>query len=168
VFDSHVRWQCGDHLRWWGQTVTHNNKGIRWLACDRLTSPKSQGGFGFCDFQAFNRAMIAEQNWNIIQNPNSLVSRIFKARYFSHCSLLESNLGFNSSHVLRSTWNDRHIIWRNCRWIIDDESKTNEVKDPWIYNGASKWVCAPLASGLYHMHVNDLTIEDMECQMLIN
>jgi hypothetical protein len=35
----------------------------------------------------------------------------------------------------------------------------------WSY---SKWVCAPLASGLYHMHVNDLTIEDMECQMLIN
>jgi hypothetical protein len=62
----------------------------------------------------------------------------------------------------------RQVILRGCRWIIDDESKINVVNDPWIYNGASKWVCAPLASGLYHMHVNDLTIEDMECQMLIN
>ncbi|MCI07464.1 RNA-directed DNA polymerase (Reverse transcriptase), partial [Trifolium medium] len=66
---------------WWGGGGGHHNKGIRWMAWDRLTPPKSQGGLGFRDFQAFNQAMIAKQCWNILQNPDSLVSQVFKARW---------------------------------------------------------------------------------------
>ncbi|CAJ2662331.1 unnamed protein product [Trifolium pratense] len=64
---------------WWGGG--NNNKGIRWLAWDKMACPKEEGGLGFRDFQMFNMAMVAKQGWNLINNPNSLVSRIFKARW---------------------------------------------------------------------------------------
>jgi hypothetical protein len=41
---------------WW--VGSSNNKGIRWLAWDRLAKPKSQGGLSFYDFHAFNKAII--------------------------------------------------------------------------------------------------------------
>ncbi|GAU28887.1 hypothetical protein TSUD_293390 [Trifolium subterraneum] len=37
---------------------------------------------GFRNFEAFNKAMVAKQVWNIVQNPNSLVAKLIKARYF--------------------------------------------------------------------------------------
>ncbi|KAK2360556.1 hypothetical protein QL285_085815 [Trifolium repens] len=80
---------------WWGGGS--DNKGIRWLAWDKLACPKDEGGLGFRDFQSFNMAMVAKQGWNLMNKPSTLVSRVFKARYFPHSSFLESNIGNNPS-----------------------------------------------------------------------
>jgi hypothetical protein len=54
---------------WWGGGA--NNKGIKWLAWDRMTFPKACGGMGFRDFHSFNLAMIAKQGWNIMTKPHN-------------------------------------------------------------------------------------------------
>ncbi|MCH83955.1 RNA-directed DNA polymerase (Reverse transcriptase), partial [Trifolium medium] len=64
---------------WWGGGA--NNKGIRWLAWDTMTHPKARGGMGFCDLHTFNLAMIAKQGWNIMTKPNTLLAKIYKARW---------------------------------------------------------------------------------------
>jgi hypothetical protein len=66
---------------WWGDGS--NNKGIRWLAWDKLAKPKAIGGLGYRDFHAFNMYLIAKQAWKFVVEPDKLVSRVFKARYFS-------------------------------------------------------------------------------------
>ncbi|MCI38148.1 RNA-directed DNA polymerase (Reverse transcriptase), partial [Trifolium medium] len=58
-----------------------NNKGIRWLSWERLACDKSVGGLGFRDFKAFNMAMVAKQGWKIMTKPETLVAKIFKARW---------------------------------------------------------------------------------------
>jgi hypothetical protein len=79
---------------WWGGG--NDNKGIRWLAWDRMTYPKALGGMGFRDLHSFNLAMIAKQGWNIMTKPQTLVARLFKAMYFPNSSLFDSKIGHKS------------------------------------------------------------------------
>jgi hypothetical protein len=44
---------------WWGDGS--NKKGIQWLAWDRLSKPKAEGGMGYRDFHVFNVSLIAKQ-----------------------------------------------------------------------------------------------------------
>jgi hypothetical protein len=64
---------------WWGGGS--NNRGIKWLAWDKLACPKEESGLGFRNFQSFNMAMVAKQGWNFMSNPTSLVARVYKARH---------------------------------------------------------------------------------------
>lgn len=52
------------------------------MAWERVACPKEFGGMGFRNFKAFNLAMVAKQGWSFLSNPESLVARIFKSRYF--------------------------------------------------------------------------------------
>ncbi|XP_050877711.1 uncharacterized mitochondrial protein AtMg00310-like [Lathyrus oleraceus] len=65
---------------WWGGG--NNNKGIRWLAWDKLTCTNNEDGLCFIDFKAFNMDMVAKQGWHMMTKPEMLVARVFKSRYF--------------------------------------------------------------------------------------
>ncbi|WJX25326.1 hypothetical protein P8452_14380 [Trifolium repens] len=94
---------------WWGHSGAQN-KGIHWLYWDKLSVHKNEGGMGFKNLTAFNLAMLSKQGWKFMTNHNSLVSRLFKARYFPHGSFLNSTLGHNPSFEWRSICNAKFII----------------------------------------------------------
>lgn len=85
---------------------------------------------GFCDFKTFNLAMLAKQGWQILTITHTLVSRIFKARYFHDSSFLEANLGNNLSFIWMSIWKAKDVLILRCRWIIGYESKNRVMKEP--------------------------------------
>ena len=96
---------------WWGSS-SGNGKGIRWKSWARLARAKELGGMGFCDLQVFNFALLGKQGWNFIHNPNTLVARLFKAKYFPHGSYLSSSLGSNPSFVWSSVWSAKEVVNR--------------------------------------------------------
>ncbi|CAJ2659660.1 unnamed protein product [Trifolium pratense] len=112
---------------WWGGGS--NNKGIRWLSWERLACAKGEGGLGFRDFKAFNMAMVAKQGWKIMARPETLVAKIFKARYFPHSSLIEANLGSYPSYVWSSLWKSCNVLRLGCRWNIGDGSNIKKIKE---------------------------------------
>jgi hypothetical protein len=116
---------------WWGGGA-NNNKGIRWLAWDRMTHPKSQGRMGFRDLHAFNLAMIAKQRWNILTKPHTLVAKLYKARYFLNSSFFESKIGHNPSNAWRGIWKARDILMNGCRWRIGNGANIKVMYDPWL------------------------------------
>lgn len=57
-------------------------KGIHWKEWEALCSHKSIGGFGFKNLRDFNLAILGKQVWRLLTCEQSLVGRIFKARYY--------------------------------------------------------------------------------------
>lgn len=60
---------------------------------------KNNGGMGFRDLECFNLAMLVEQGWRLLQQPDSLAARIIKEKYFSHSTFLEAPVGCNPSYT---------------------------------------------------------------------
>lgn len=63
---------------------------------------KEEGGMRFKDMGQFNIALLAKQKWRFITKPNSLISRVFKAKYFPISNFMHANLGNNPSYVWKS------------------------------------------------------------------
>lgn len=64
---------------WWGNVFGSN---MAWTSWDKLCKDKASGGLGFCDIRCFNLALVAKQGWRLIISPDSLMGRIFRARYY--------------------------------------------------------------------------------------
>ena len=75
---------------WWGNSG--ENRKIHWVEWRKLSEVKGKGGLGFRDLQQFNTAMLAKQLWRILTQPNLLVSRIVRERYFRGSSIWETNI----------------------------------------------------------------------------
>ena len=67
-----------------GGGQTSNKRKIHWINWEWLCKPKKKGGMGFWNINAFNLAMLAKQAWRLLNQQNSLIFRVYKARYFPH------------------------------------------------------------------------------------
>lgn len=111
--------------------------GINWLSWEKLSMHKNHGGLGFKDLCAFNLAMLGKQGWKFLTEPQSLVSRIFKARYFPSKSYLSATIGHNLSYVWRSILCARFIVRGGARWSIGSGATISILDAPWLSNGES-------------------------------
>jgi hypothetical protein len=68
---------------WWGNNV--DKRKIHWVNWKKTCKAKSKGGMGFKNLRVFNEALLAKQGWGLITNPQSLVARMFKAKYYRRC-----------------------------------------------------------------------------------
>ena len=92
-------------------------KKMTWIAWDKLCILKEKGGIGFRDLRAFNLALLTKQGWRIQQNPNSLVHRVFKVRYFADRPFMEAVLGRRPLYV-----------WRSILAAVEDLSRDKTTK----------------------------------------
>ncbi|XP_024630302.1 uncharacterized mitochondrial protein AtMg00310-like [Medicago truncatula] len=121
---------------WWGHGGSRN-KGLNWLSWEKLSVHKNDGGMGFKDLEAFNVAMLGKQGWQLQTNTESLVSRIFKARYYPNSSYLETKLGHNPSFVWHSILSAKVVVRQGARWKIGTGFDIPIISEPWIGSGSS-------------------------------
>ena len=101
----------------------------------KLSIHKTNGGLGFKDLSAFNLAMLGKQGWKFLTEPQSLVSRIFKARHFPSKSYLDATVGHNPSFVWRSILRAGFIVRGGARWTIGSGADIPILDAPWLSHG---------------------------------
>lgn len=84
---------------WWGNKGTDK---IHWLKWEALKESKRDGGLGFKDLNAFNVALLAKQVWQLLTQPDTLLSRLLKARYYSNKGVLDAEAAAGCSYTWRS------------------------------------------------------------------
>jgi hypothetical protein len=81
---------------------------------------KNDGDMSFKNLSVFNLAMLGKQGWRIWTNLDTLIARLYKAKYFPKCSFINSSLGHDPNFVRRSIFNSKFILRAGNRWRIGD------------------------------------------------
>lgn len=126
---------------WWGQRDQEAK--MAWVSWGKMCKSKSEGGMGFRNLQAFNLVMLAKQTWRILTIPNSLIARIYKAKYFPYSDILGAKLGCNSSYAWRSIYNSLEVIKRGIRWRVGNGNMIHIWKDKWLPTPTTHKVFSP-------------------------
>ncbi|XP_061999168.1 uncharacterized protein LOC133716477 [Rosa rugosa] len=115
---------------WWGSSL--DKRKIHWKTWKALCNPKEEGGLGFRSLSNFNSAMLAKQAWRVVNNPNCLVARIFKAKYFPDTSFWLATPHATPSFSWRSLFSTRELLRQGSYWQIGDGNTTNIWADCWL------------------------------------
>ncbi|KAL0385879.1 UNVERIFIED_CONTAM: putative mitochondrial protein [Sesamum radiatum] len=138
-------------------------KKIHWISWGKMCRSKRDGGMGFRKLQAFNHALLAKQGWRIIMNPDHLIFRILKARYFPKGDFLSAKSGYNPSYSWRSLLEARFIIKAGSRWRVRDGSNIRVWKDPWLPRPTTFLQIMPPSLFLPDLRVSNLLDKDNRC-----
>ena len=81
-----------------------NNKGIRWVAWEKMCMAKGKGGMGFRSLRDFNLALLGKHCWKLANDSNSPVAGMFKSRYYPKYHFMNSKCGGGASFIWAGIW----------------------------------------------------------------
>jgi hypothetical protein len=139
---------------WWGSNV--DKRKIHWVSWKKISNQKSLGGMGFRDIQAFNLALLAKQGWRIITEPNTMLAKLLKAKYFPNSSLLQAKQGKRSSYTWQSIQKASLILKNGCYWFVGNGKNINIWEDRWIHPHGQNATWTPKPSNSNVIKVADL------------
>lgn len=87
---------------------------------------------GFRSVRDFNIALLGNQGWRLIQYPEKLVSRIYKARYYPQGNFLNAKIGSNPSFIWWSFHESQSVIRKGIGCRVGNGMSINIKDDPWL------------------------------------
>ncbi|CAN1142980.1 Uncharacterized mitochondrial protein AtMg00310 [Linum perenne] len=128
------------------------------MAWERTCVRKESGGMGFRDLRGFNLAMLGKQGWKFQTQPDALVTKIFKARYFPRWDFLSAPPGHGPSYVWQSIRRSQQVVGRGSRWRVGNGTNIRVWDDHWLRNGDNLGITTARDDTLEGLKVCDLLI----------
>lgn len=73
--------------------------------------------------------MLGKQLWRLATNPNSLVTRMYKAKYYDS-DIFHAQLSHNLSFIWRSLLEAKQLLKDGIRWRVGDRSSISILNHP--------------------------------------
>lgn len=97
-----------------------------------MSSRKVDADMGFRNIREFNLSLLGKQAWRLLANPEKLVSKIFKARYYPSESFLTVKIGSSPSYIWRSVFETQDFIMHNISCCIGNGDSIFIINTPWL------------------------------------
>lgn len=139
---------------WWNTKI--DNRGLHWVAWDKICVLMDKGGLGFRDFNDFNLALLVKQMWRLLKYPKSLLARVMKGRYYKHTNPMNVEKASNPSYGWKSILAGRQVLAQGLRKRVGNGYTTNVWSEPWLPTNPAH---PPLSRGLErddHLRVHHL------------
>ncbi|GER32750.1 RNA-directed DNA polymerase (reversetranscriptase)-related family protein [Striga asiatica] len=142
---------------WWAKG-DNQRRSVHWLAWERMAMPKGEGGLGFQDLKLFNKAMIMKQLWRITEQPDLLMSKVLRSKYFPVTSIFEWKNTGGASWLWTSWASLLPILQKQFQITVRNGAKTKISECNWVpgLNGGSPTLKAEINGSLFW--VKDLLI----------
>lgn len=126
--------------RYWWKLDVNKDSGITWMSWDIMCSSKADGGMGFRNLRDFNLALMGKQGWCLISNENSLVSKVYNARYYPNDSFLTAKIGNNPSYVWRSILESQVLLNKGAVRRVGTGHNISILDDPWLPDAVDPYI----------------------------
>ena len=152
---------------WWDATPAV--KKLCWVAWDKLTLPKTDGGLGFRDIEVFNNALLTKLIWRLIRSPTSLLGKTLLGKYCSSANIMECSVSGSISHGWRGIMVGKEVLKLGLGWSIGNGENIRVWKDPWL---STKLLVRPIGpptvinENLRVSHLISLTSRDWNVCMI--
>ena len=133
---------------------------MAWFSWDKLCAPKDAGGMGFRQIKQFNLALLAKQGWRLQTMRDSLLYRLFKARYFPNSEFLQASIGNNPSYAWRSIIAAQYLVQQGTRWSVGNGKSIHVWGDKWLPTSSTYKVVSPRQFLHANTRVSELISQD--------
>ncbi|XP_027082670.1 uncharacterized protein [Coffea arabica] len=139
---------------WWGES--EGKRKTHWVGWGKLAEIKGKGGLGFRDLLDFNNAMLAKMLWRILTQPNLLLSKVLKGKYFKGEAIWKTQIKAGDSWIWKSIMSAREVMERGIRKRVGDGTTVDIWKDRWIPGEGTGMVATPMPAGCNILKVHEL------------
>lgn len=126
--------------KFWWRSSSDKDRSICWMSWKRMCRRKAKGGLGFRQLYEFNVALLGKQGWRLISDEHSLVSRLYKARYYPNESFLTAKVGNNPSYIWRSILEAHILLKKGSVRRISSGKEVSILNDPWLWDVENPYV----------------------------
>ena len=139
---------------WWG--YRGDQRKIHWVAWDKMCKPKGEGGMGFRELGKFNDSLLAKQIWRLANNEEGLFHKVFKAKFFPNCSIIECENLNKGSYAWRSIIKAKHVIDLGRVWRVGNGESIKICGDRWLPQASNSRVISPITGLALEARVCDI------------
>ncbi|KAK2444397.1 hypothetical protein QL285_015425 [Trifolium repens] len=100
--------------------------------------------------------MLGKQGWKLITNHDTILYKVFKAKYYPREGFLEAKLGHNPSYTWRSVHASQVIVRSGLRWRMGNGTKVHVWNQPWLRDDSNACITTTCVARKENMIVFEL------------